>query len=264
MSDNKVVFPAIVDELTYIGAEAVERDIAGTKHALEAVGKPLSDGFVAAISPGSAARVANAFYEDDEAVVWACADVLREEYKRITDAGLTVQIDAPDIAEGWDQMNPEPSVEDYRAFSRVRIDALNHALEGIDPSLVRFHVCWGSWHGPHTTDIPFKDIVDLALLVNANGLTFEAANARHAHEWTIWRDIELPEGKYLIPGVVSHSTNVVEHPELVAQRIRQFADIVGDERVVASTDCGLGGRIYPSIAWAKLEALAEGARLASK
>ena len=203
-------------------------------------------------------------YIGAEAVVWACADVLREEYKRITDAGLTVQIDAPDIAEGWDQMNPEPSVEDYRAFSRVRIDALNHALEGIDPDLVRFHVCWGSWHGPHTTDIAFKDIVDLALLVNANGLTFEAANARHAHEWTIWRDTPLPEGKYLIPGVVSHSTNVVEHPELVAQRIRQFADIVGDERVVASTDCGLGGRIYPSIAWAKLEALAEGARLASK
>ena len=261
---NPIAFPTITGELTYIGAEAVERDIAGTKHALEAAGKPVSDGFVAAISPGSAARVANAFYEDDEAVVWACADVLREEYKRITDAGLTVQIDAPDIAEGWDQMNPEPSVEDYRAFSRVRIDALNHALEGIDPSLVRFHVCWGSWHGPHTTDIPFKDIVDLALLVNANGLTFEAANARHAHEWTIWRDIELPEGKYLIPGVVSHSTNVVEHPELVAQRIRQFADIVDDERVVASTDCGLGGRIYPSIAWAKLESLAEGARLASK
>ncbi len=261
---NPIAFPTITGELTYIGAEAVERDITGTKHALEAAGKPVSDGFVAAISPGSAARVANAFYEDDEAVVWACADVLREEYKRITDAGLTVQIDAPDIAEGWDQMNPEPSVEDYRAFSRVRIDALNHALEGIAPDLVRFHVCWGSWHGPHTTDIAFKDIVDLALLVNANGLTFEAANARHAHEWTIWRDIALPEGKYLIPGVVSHSTNVVEHPELVAQRIRQFADIVGDERVVASTDCGLGGRIYPSIAWAKLEALAQGARLASK
>lgn len=126
---NPIAFPTITGELTYIGAEAVERDIAGTKHALAAAGKPVSDGFVAAISPGSAARVANAFYEDDEAVVWACADVLREEYKRITDAGLTVQIDAPDIAEGWDQMNPEPSVEDYRAFSRVRIDALNHALE---------------------------------------------------------------------------------------------------------------------------------------
>ena len=133
-----------------------------------------------------------------------------------------MQIDAPDIAEGWDQMNPEPSVEDYRAFSRVRIDALNHALEGIDPSLVRFHVCWGSWHGPHTTDIPFKDIVDLALLVNANGLTFEAANARHAHEWTIWRDIELPEGKYLIPG----------------------GGVALDERCGAS---GAGGSAYPPV-----------------
>ncbi|MDC4232755.1 cobalamin-independent methionine synthase II family protein [Actinomyces sp. B33] len=261
---NPVRFPTITGELTYIGAEAVDHDIASTKAALAAVGKPVSEGFVAAISPGSASRVANAHYEDDEAVVWACADVLREEYKRITDAGLTVQIDAPDLAESWDQFAIEPSLEEYRAFSRVRIDALNHALEGIDPDLVRFHVCWGSWHGPHTTDIPFADIVDLALAVNANGLTFEAANARHAHEWTIWRDIALPDGKYLIPGVVSHSTNVVEHPELVAQRIRQFADLVGDERVVAATDCGLGGRIYPSIAWAKLDALAQGARLASR
>lgn len=261
---NPVVFPTITSELTYIGTDAVDADIAGTKAALEAVGKSVKDGFIAAISPGSAARVANAFYEDDEAVVWALADVLREEYKRITDSGLTVQIDAPDIAEGWDQFAVAPSLEEYRAFQQVRIDALNHALAGIDPELIRFHVCWGSWHGPHTTDIPFKDIVDLALAVNANGLTFEAANARHAHEWTIWKDIELPEGKYLIPGVVSHSTNVVEHPELVAQRIHQFTDIVGKERVVASTDCGLGGRVYPSIAWAKLESLTEGARLADQ
>lgn len=261
---NPVAFPTITSAIGYIGAEAVDRDIAGTKAALEAAGRPTSDGFVAALSPGSAARIANAFYEDDEAVVWAFAEGLREEYKRIADAGLTVQIDAPDLAEGWDQFAVEPSLEDYRAFQRVRIDALNHALDGIDPGLVRYHVCWGSWHGPHTTDIPFADIVDLALAVNANGLTFEAANARHAHEWTIWKDTELPEGKYLIPGVVSHSTNVVEHPELVAQRIRQFADIVGDERVVASTDCGLGGRVYPSIAWAKLASLAEGARLAAQ
>ena len=261
---NPVAFPTITSELAYIGADAVERDIAGTKAALAAAGKPVSEGFVAAISPGSAARVANAFYEDDEAVVWAFAEGLHEEYKRITDAGLTVQIDAPDLAEGWDQFAVEPALEDYREFSRVRVDALNHALRGIDPALVRYHVCWGSWHGPHTTDIAFKDIVDLALAVNANGLTFEAANARHAHEWTIWKDVELAEGKYLIPGVVSHSTNVVEHPELVAQRIRRFADIVGDDRVVASTDCGLGGRIFPSIAWAKLASLAEGARLASK
>lgn len=261
---NPVAFPTITSEITYIGAEAVQRDITGTLNALEKVGKSAADGFIAAISPGSAARVANAYYEDDEAVVWALADALHEEYRAITDAGLTVQIDAPDLAEGWDQFAVEPALEDYREFSRVRIEALNHALRGIDPALVRYHVCWGSWHGPHTTDIAFADIVDLALAVNANGLTFEAANARHAHEWTIWKDRELPEGKYLIPGVVSHSTNVVEHPELVAQRIRQFADLVGDERVVAATDCGLGGRIYPSIAWAKLESLVEGARLASK
>ena len=144
----------------------------------------------------------------------------------------------------------------------MRIDALNHALEGIDPALVRYHVCWGSWHGPHSTDLEFKHIVDLALSVNANGLSFEAANARHEHEWRIWEEVELPAEKYLIPGVVSHATNVVEHPELVAERIGRFAGLVGPERVVASTDCGLGGRIHPSIAWAKLESLTAGARLA--
>ncbi|QWW19114.1 cobalamin-independent methionine synthase II family protein [Schaalia sp. 19OD2882] len=256
-----VAFPTVTAELTYIGTDAVERDIAGTKRALEAAGKTVDDGFVAAISPGSAARVANAFYEDDEAVVWAFAEGLHEEYKRITDAGLTVQIDAPDLAEGWDQFAVDPSLEAYRAFSRVRIDALNHALEGIDPDLVRYHVCWGSWHGPHSTDLEFKHIVDLALSVNANGLSFEAANARHAHEWEIWKDTTLPEGKYLVPGVVSHATNVIEHPRLVAQRIHHFTDLVGADRVVASTDCGLGGRIHSHIAWAKLEALTEGARL---
>ena len=258
------VWPIVTGELSYTGHEAVARDIEGTLKALEAAGKPASDGFVASISPASAARIGNAFYEDDEAAVWAWAKALREEYKAITDAGLTVQIDAPDLAESWDQFVNVPSIEDYRKFSAVRIEALNEALAGIDPSLVRYHVCWGSWHGPHSTDLEFKNIVDLALSVNANGLTFEAANARHEHEWAIWKDIELADGKYLIPGVVGHATNVVEHPELVAQRIRRFADIVGDERVVASTDCGLGGRVYPSIAWAKLASLAEGARLASK
>lgn len=192
------------------------------------------------------------------------ADALHEEYKIITDAGLTVQIDDPSLAEGWDQVNPEPAVADYRTWVARRIEAINYALEGIDPELVRLHVCWGSWHGPHTTDIPFRDIVDLCLKVKARGLTFEAGNARHAHEWKIWEDIALPDDKVLIPGVVSHSTNVVEHPELVAQRIEHFTSLVGAERVIASTDCGLGGRIYPSIAWAKLETLVEGARLASK
>ncbi|WP_172120858.1 cobalamin-independent methionine synthase II family protein [Actinomyces faecalis] len=257
-------FPALTGELSYTGQEVVARDITSLKEALGKAGKPLSEGFVASISPAAAARVGNYYYEDDEAAVWAWANALREEYKAITDAGLTVQIDAPDLAESWDQFKVEPAVEDYRRFSAVRIEALNHALEGIDPDLVRYHVCWGSWHGPHSTDLELRHVVDLALRVNANGLTFEAANARHEHEWKIWRDTELPEGKYLIPGVVSHATNVVEHPELVADRITRFAELVGAERVVASTDCGLGGRIHSHIAWAKLASLTEGARLASE
>ncbi|WP_172191017.1 cobalamin-independent methionine synthase II family protein [Actinomyces faecalis] len=257
-------FPALTGELSYTGQEVVARDITSLKEALGKAGKPLSEGFVASISPAAAARVGNYYYEDDEAAVWAWANALREEYKAITDAGLTVQIDAPDLAESWDQFKVEPAVEDYRRFSAVRIEALNHALEGIDPDLVRYHVCWGSWHGPHSTDLELRHVVDLALRVNANGLTFEAANARHEHEWKIWKDTELPEGKYLIPGVVSHATNVVEHPELVADRITRFAELVGAERVVASTDCGLGGRIHSHIAWAKLASLTEGARLASE
>ena len=257
-------FPALTGELSYTGQEVVARDIASLKEALAKAGKPVSEGFVASISPAAAARIGNDYYEDDEAAVWAWAEALREEYKAITDAGLTVQIDAPDLTESWDQFKVEPAIEDYRRFSAVRIEALNHALEGIDPDLVRYHVCWGSWHGPHSTDLEFRHVVDLALAVNANGLTFEAANARHEHEWKIWKDVELPEGKYLIPGVVSHATNVVEHPELVADRITRFAELVGPERVVASTDCGLGGRIHSHIAWAKLASLTEGARLVSE
>lgn len=257
------VFPVVTGEIRYIGQAVVARDIAALTRGLERAGKPLSEGFVASISPASAARVGNYYYEDDEAAVWAWADALREEYQAITDAGLTVQIDAPDLAESWDQFTTEPSLEDYRNFSAVRIQALNHALEGIDPAQVRYHVCWGSWHGPHSTDLGFDKIVDLALSVNANGLSFEAANVRHEHEWKIWQDTELPDGKYLIPGVVSHATNVLEHPELVADRIERFARLVGPERVVASTDCGLGGRVHAHIAWSKLASLTEGARLAS-
>lgn len=257
------VFPVVTGEIRYTGQDIVARDIAALKHGLERAGKPLSEGFIASISPASAARVGNYYYEDDEAAVWAWADALREEYRAITDAGLTVQIDAPDLAESWDQFITEPPLEDYRRFSAVRIEALNHALEGIDPAQVRYHVCWGSWHGPHSTDLGFDKIVDLALSVNANGLSFEAANVRHEHEWKIWQDTALPDGKYLIPGVVSHATNVLEHPELVADRIERFARLVGPERVVASTDCGLGGRVHAHIAWSKLASLTEGARLVS-
>ena len=255
------VLPVITGPLTYTGAEAVRQDIDGLVTALDANGIDRRDGFIAAVSPGSAARLHNAYYANDEEVVQACAQVLREEYLAITQAGLTVQIDDPSLAESWDQINPAPSVEDYRQYIQVRCDAINAALEGIDPAQVRLHLCWGSWHGPHTTDIPLREIVDNVLTVNAKYLSFEAANARHEHEWTVWDEVDLPKDRVLIPGVVGHSTNVVEHPELAAQRIGRFVQIVGADRVIASTDCGLGGRIHPSLAWAKLNSLAQGARL---
>ncbi len=189
---------------------------------------------------------------------------MREEYKAIIDAGLSVQLDDPAIAENWDQIVPEPSVEAYQRFTRVRIEALNHAIRGLPAERIRFHLCWGSWHGPHSTDIPMADIVEVMLEVNAGSYSFEAANARHEHEWRVWQDVKLPEGKRILPGIVTHSTNVIEHPELVAERIERFAGVVGRENVVASTDCGLGGRVHPQIAWAKLEALSQGAAIASK
>jgi 5-methyltetrahydropteroyltriglutamate--homocysteine methyltransferase len=260
--DFMVRSPVCRGPLTYTGQEAVARDIADLKAALAAAG--LTDGFLNSIAPASCARIANEYYETDDEMLYACADVMREEYKAIIDAGLSVQLDDPAIAENWDQIVPEPSVEAYQRFTRVRIEALNHAIRDLPPERIRFHLCWGSWHGPHVTDIPMQDIVDLMLEINAGSYSFEAANARHEHEWSVWRDAKLPEGKQIIPGIVTHSTNVVEHPELVAERIVRFADVVGPDNVIASTDCGLGGRIHPQIAWAKLEALSEGAAIASK
>ncbi|NJC58691.1 cobalamin-independent methionine synthase II family protein [Brevibacterium marinum] len=257
-------FPKATSAISYVGHDQVAGDIANLKAGLAAAGYGEHDGYINALSPGSASRIANEFYASDEEFIWAWADVLREEYLAITEAGLTVQIDDPSLAENFDQINPEPSFADYRSFIQVRIDALNHALRGIDPAQVRVHTCWGSWHGPHVTDLPFKEIVDQVLTLNAAGITFEAANVRHEHEWRIWEDTKLPEGKYIIPGIVSHSTNVVEHPELVADRIERFAKLVGPENVVASTDCGLGGRVHPEIAVAKLQSLTAGAEIAGK
>ena len=257
-----VLQPTVTGPITYTGQEAVQRDIANLKAALAANG--YETGFLPALSPGSASRLLNEYYTDEEELVYACADAMREEYKAITDAGLIVQIDDPSIAENWDMINPEPSVEDYLKFTQVRVDALNHAIRGLPQEQIRFHLCWGSWHGPHTTDIPFKDIAQTMLSINAGSYSFEAGNVRHEHEWKVWRDLDLPEDKVIVPGVVSHATNVVEHPELVADRLENFASIVGRERVIASTDCGLGGRVHPQIAWAKLEALSEGAKLATQ
>jgi 5-methyltetrahydropteroyltriglutamate--homocysteine methyltransferase len=255
-------WPVCVGPVSYTGHAAIHADIAHMKAALAAAG--VEEGFMTSIAPGSAARIDNRYYKTDEEFLYACANAMREEYRAIVDAGLILQLDDPAIAENWDMVNPEPTVADYQRFSMVRVEALNHAIRGLPEDRIRFHLCWGSWHGPHTTDIPMRDIVNVMLAVRCGAYSFEAGNVRHEHEWRVWQDVTLPDGKLILPGVVSHATNVVEHPELVAERIARFAGGVGKERVIASTDCGLGGRVHPQIAWAKLEALAEGAALASR
>jgi 5-methyltetrahydropteroyltriglutamate--homocysteine methyltransferase len=254
--------PVCTGPITYTGHAAVRADIDNLQAALKAAG--LNEGFMCSIAPGSFARSGNLHYDSEEAFAFAVAEAMREEYKAIVDAGLVLQIDDPSLPDNWDMINPEPRLEDFKKFSRVRIDALNHALQGLPEDRIRYHICWGSWHGPHTTDIPLADIVDLVLAVHAQAYSVEAGNVRHEHEWRVWQDVPLPDGKMLIPGVVSHATNVVEHPRLVADRIVRYANIVGRENVIAGTDCGLGGRIHPQIAWAKLAALAEGAKLATR
>jgi 5-methyltetrahydropteroyltriglutamate--homocysteine methyltransferase len=254
--------PICVAPITYTGQDAIKNDITNFKEAMKAAG--VEEGFMTAVAPGSASRIGNAYYKTEEELLYACADAMREEYKAIVEVGLILQLDDPAIAENWDMINPEPTVEDYRKFSMIRVEALNHAIKGLPEDRIRFHLCWGSWHGPHTTDIPMRDIVEVMLAINVHAYSFEAGNVRHEHEWKIWQEVKLPDDKLILPGVVSHATNVVEHPELVAERILRFADPVGRERVIASTDCGLGGRVHPQIAWAKLEALAQGAALASR
>ncbi|HUN42302.1 MAG TPA: cobalamin-independent methionine synthase II family protein [Acetobacteraceae bacterium] len=254
--------PVCIGKLTYTGQDAIAADIAHFKAGLAASG--YNEGFMTSIGPGACSRIGNEYYQSEEEFIYACADAMREEYRAIIDAGLVLQIDDPGIAENWDMINPAPTVEDYRKFTMIRVEALNYAIKGLPQDRIRFHLCWGSWHGPHVTDIPMQDIVDVMLAINAQGYSFEAGNVRHEHEWRVWENVKLPDGKMLIPGVVSHATNVVEHPELVADRIERFAKLVGRENVLAGTDCGLGGRVHPEIAWAKLRTLAEGAALATK
>lgn len=254
--------PVCVGPIHYKGGAQTEADIANLKKGLAAAG--VAEGFMTAVSPASFARGEDLHYNNEEDFVAATAEAMREEYKAIIDAGLVLQIDDPSLPDNWDMIYPEPPLEEFKKFSRVRIEALNYALRGLPEERIRYHICWGSWHGPHTTDIALADIVDLILAVHAQGYSVEAANVRHEHEWRVWCDMKLAAGKILIPGVVSHATNVVEHPRLVADRIMRFAEVVGRENVIASTDCGLGGRVHPQIASAKLAALAEGANLATR
>ena len=259
---------AAVDAITYTGQDAIGRDIANLKAAMAAEG--VEEGFLPVVAPASCfPSLLDEHYGTEQAALMGVAEALREEYRAIVDAGLNVQVDDAFIPFMYDVLVPPGTMDDYLAWAQPRIDAMNHALEGIPEDRVRYHVCWGSWNGPHTNDIALRDILPLILQVNAGTYLFEHANPRHEHEWRVWEDVELPDGKLLAPGVISHATNVVEHPELVAERLERLARIVGPERVIASTDCGFAQgpflrRVHPTIQWAKLEALAEGAAIASR
>ena len=249
--------------LKYIGQTAIQSDMENLKMALQ--DGNVEEAFLPAVAPGTIEHwLKNEYYPNDEAFLIAIADAMHEEYKAIVDGGFILQIDDPDLPDAW-QMHPHMDLAEYRKYAALRVDAIIHALRGIPPERVRLHVCWGSYHGPHKYDIPLRDIVDLILKIPVGAYSLEASNPRHEHEWQVWEDVKLPEDKLLIPGVVSHVSNVVEHPELVAQRLLRFAKVVGRENVIAGTDCGLGTRVgHPKIAWAKFEAMAEGARLATK
>jgi len=257
-----------VAPVQYTGLVELQHDIDNLKAGLKGV--KVEEAFLPVAAPSSAIPDRkNEYYRNEEELVIALAEALRTEYRAIMDAGFLLQVDDARAAVTYDRMVPPASFDDYYRWVARHVEVLNHALEGIPEDRVRYHVCWGSWPGPHTTDVPLRKIVDLILKVHAGAYLIEAANPRHEHEWRIWKDVKLPESKILAPGVVSHGTNVVEHPELVAERILRFAGVLGRENVIASTDCGFAQeqfnrRVHPSIMWAKLEAMAEGARIASE
>jgi 5-methyltetrahydropteroyltriglutamate--homocysteine methyltransferase len=246
---------------------ALDRDIANFTAALR--GTNGTQGFLPVVAPASTYWLRNEHYGTEEEFVYALADALAVEYRAIVDAGFHLQVDDAVLMHECDSILAEGgTIEDYRRWAQLRVDALNHALRGIPEEKVRYHICWGSWHGPHAFDPPLRDVVDLVLQVNAGFYAMEQANPRHEHEWRVWEDVTLPEGRKLIPGVVTHHTTIVEHPDLVAQRLTRLAKVVGADNVLAGTDCGFAQtaflqRVHPEVQWAKLEALAEGARRAS-
>jgi 5-methyltetrahydropteroyltriglutamate--homocysteine methyltransferase len=250
--------------VTYTGYAAIQADVDALKKAL--AGKPDEvEGFVAALGPlslGAGAR--NEYYASEEEYMTAVAETVHEEYKAVTDAGLIVQIDEPEFATSW-QFYPDWDVPQYRKYLEFCVEIINHALAGLPEEQIRFHVCWGSGHRPHVTDIDLKDIADLLIKIKAQAYSVEAGNVRHAHEWTVWRDVKLPDGKILVPGVISHATDLVEAAGLVAERLVNYASVVGRENLQGGTDCGIGSRVgHEEIVWAKLRAMAQGAALASE
>ena len=256
-----------VGPVAYRGEALLARDLKTFRAALDGIG--VEEAFVPAVAPGMIGRDQNRYYPSEEAYRFAIAEAMRVEYRAIVDAGFILQIDDPGLGETWDMIIPAPSLAEYRTMQAINIEALNHALAGIPEDRVRYHLCWGSWQGPHEVDLPLRDVVDLMLTVKAQAYSIEAANPRHSWEWRVWEDVKLPAGKILIPGVIAHTTAVVEHPETVAERIANFARVVGRDRVIAGADCGFAqGAMYqrqhPTVMWAKFRALAEGARIASR
>jgi len=255
--------PVCVAPLQYIGQADLKKDIDNFTAAL--TGAAPAGAFLPANSPGTIEHwMANEYYKTDEEFVFAIAEAMHEEYQAIVDAGFLLQIDDPDLPDGWNCL-PDITLADYRKYATLRIDALNHALRDIPPEKIRLHVCWGSFHGPHHDDIALKDIIDLILRVDAGSYSIEASNPCHEHEWRVFEAAKLPDGATLVPGVVGHCSDFIEHPDLVAERLVRYARLVGRENVLAGTDCGLGTRVgHPSICWAKFAAMAEGAKRATK
>jgi 5-methyltetrahydropteroyltriglutamate--homocysteine methyltransferase len=266
MANAKMV--ACIGPVKYIGQDILRRDIDNFKAALKGV--KVEEAFMPVVAPSSVLPDRkDEYYKGEEEWLSAVTAAMRTEYRTIVDAGFILQIDDARAATAFDRMVPPGTFEEYRRWLAKFVESLNHALEGIPEDRVRYHVCWGSWPGPHVSDVALKDIVDLILKVRAGAYVIESANPRHEHEWQVWKNVRLPEGKVLIPGVISHATNVVEHPELIAERITRFANLLGRENVIAGTDCGFAQgtfyrRVHPTVMWAKFEALVEGARLASK
>ena len=258
---------ACVAPIAYTGLDAVRHNIANVKAALAVAG--VEEGFLTAVAPASTGYDAsNEYYTSDRDYVFAIAEALRQEYLEIVNAGLVLQVDDAVLANMYDELVQQGESR-YRQWAELRVEALNHALRGIPIDRVRYHICFGSWHVPHVADAPLDAIVDLMLSVNAGAYSIEAANVRHEHEWRVWQRVKLPPGRILIPGVVTHHTTTVEHPQVVADRLIRFAELVGRENVIAGTDCGFAQvegiqRTHPQVMWAKLETLAEGARLASR
>lgn len=255
--------PVCVGPLKYVGLADLKRDLDNFRAALDGI--DVTGAYLPANTPGTIEHwIANEYYKSDEEFVFAIADAMHEEYRAIVDAGFLLQIDDPDLPDGWNCL-PDITLTEYRKYAEMRVAALNHALRGIPRDKVRLHVCWGSFHGPHYDDIALRDIIDLILKVEAGAYSIEASNPCHEHEWRVFEDVKLPDGAVLIPGVVGHCSDFIEHPDLVAERLVRYANLVGRENVQAGTDCGLGSRVgHESICWAKFAAMAEGARRATR